>query len=496
MMQIILRRAAARRAAFFCFLLWCLLFGLPAAVCAQELAGFLREAEQVNPGIQAASWRVEQALLKHQELLEFLDPSFTGAIGASDDVRGVPGAVGYSALVNNGTEAQLGVQIPVPAGAYVTLGSALRVLDDTGDYDYLYQTLYGVKVRIPLLRDRAFRKLSISRSQALAEYNVTVAALLRENQVLRRDVELAYISAYETLSSYRVTQAATARFQALLDETRELCRLKVVPEYQINQALLELQIGREDEEKARNRLELNLVALARSMGVDHEVVLAIAPEEFFRQALQSPVLTGVPFELACHSRGNFLEVLNLMKVARSQMDSAQEEAKDDVSLNFGVTWLGEGTDHPFESKTLTTDHHLGGEVTVVWSRSLDYRGPRARQARFQARVHELSEQLRSVGVDIRAEIRNAELNYRAAITRLELVNQGIAAAQDTVAAEQERFRLGESTSKNVTDAQKNLTTILQRQATAAADLLRARANYLYAIGYREEAMTTATPEQP
>ena len=165
-------------------------------------------------------------------------------------------------------------------------------------------------------------------------------------------------------------------------------------------------------------------------------------------------------------------------------------------MNFGVTWLGEGTDHPFESKTLTTDHHLGGEVTVVWSRSLDYRGPRARQARFQARVHELSEQLRSVGVDIRAEIRNAELNYRAAITRLELVNQGIAAAQDTVAAEQERFRLGESTSKNVTDAQKNLTTILQRQATAAADLLRARANYLYAIGYREEAMTTATPEQP
>ena len=39
------------------------------------------------------------------------------------------------------------------------------------------------------------------------------------------------------------------------------------------------------------------------------------------------------------------------------------------------------------------------------------------------------------------------------------------------------------TSSNVTDAQKNFTTILQRQITAAADLLRAYAQYQYAIGY-------------
>ena len=153
-----------------------------------------------------------------------------------------------------------------------------------------------------------------------------------------------------------------------------------------------------------------------------------------------------------------------------------------------MTWQGEGEDHFFQSKKITTDHHLGGEVTVAWRRSLDYRGPRARQARFQARVHELNELLRALIVDIRAEIRNAELNYQAAQTRLKMVTEGIAAARDTVAAEQERFRLGESTSKNVTDAQKNLTTILHRQTTAAADLLRARANYMYAIGYREEAM--------
>ena len=294
-----------------------------------RLSKWKRNGSIPNP---AASWRVEQALLKHQELLN-LDPSWQGAIGRSQAIRSIPGTVGYTSLSGNSREIQVGVQIPVPAGAYVSLGSALRILDDAADSDYLYQTLFGVKVRIPLLRDRAFRTLSISRAQALAEYNVTAAAMLRENQVLRRDIELAYISAYETLAAHRVTQAATERFLALLNETKELCRLKVVPDYQINQALLDLQIGREDEEKARNRVELGLVSLARVIGVDRAIELSIDPEQFFAQALQKPALGSVPFELACHSRGSFLEILNAMKVARAQMDGALEEAKDDVSLN-------------------------------------------------------------------------------------------------------------------------------------------------------------------
>ena len=76
------------------------------------------------------------------------------------------------------------------------------------------------------------------------------------------------------------------------------------------------------------------------------------------------------------------------------------------------------------------------------------------------------------------------LNYQAAIKRLELVSHGINAAKQNLAAGQERFRLGETTSSIVTDAQKDLTTILKRRVGAAADLMRARANFNYAIGYR------------
>ena len=133
-MLITSRRANIRRVLFFCLLLW-----LPAALVADELAALLEEAERVNPGIQAASWRVEQALLKHQELLEFLDPSWQGAVGKSEAIRSIPGAVGYTSLAGNSREIQAGIQIPVPAGAYVTLGSVVMEnvspgLQVTGNY--------------------------------------------------------------------------------------------------------------------------------------------------------------------------------------------------------------------------------------------------------------------------------------------------------------------------------------------------------------------------
>ena len=75
------------------------------------------------------------------------------------------------------------------------------------------------------------------------------------------------------------------------------------------------------------------------------------------------------------------------------------------------------------------------------------------------------------------------MNFQAALRRLKMVREGIEAAKQNLASEQERFRLGENTSADVTAAQKNLTTILQREVTASADLLRAHSNYIYAVGY-------------
>ena len=145
---------------------------------------------------------------------------------------------------------------------------------------------------------------------------------------------------------------------------------------------------------------------------------------------------------------------------------------------------------------LVTDRHFGGEISLVWRRKIDYRGPKAREARHRARIQELNENLRNEALNIHQAIATARLQYASAASRLELVNQGIAAAKRTLDAELERFSLGENTSTNVTDAQKNLTTIMQRQATAAADLLRAKANYRFATGYRDQPPPPSQPDSP
>jgi len=57
---------------------------------------------------------------------------------------------------------------------------------------------------------------------------------------------------------------------------------------------------------------------------------------------------------------------------------------------------------------------------------------------------------------------------------------------DALEAENERFCLGEGRSRNVLDAQRDLTDALKRQTIIAVELLRAYSNFMYASGYAGE----------
>jgi len=459
------------------------IFSFTSTCGANELEALVKEGQDSNPSVLAAKWKVEQALLKHDELSEFFDPDFFAVAGKSDNARGIPGSSGFTSVTNNSFDAQIGFEVPIEPGAYMSMGGAKRVLQDAEGYGDLYQTLFGIRIRIPLLKDRAFKNLTLNKALALAEYNAAVSNLLKTTQILRRDIELAYIAAYENLSAYRVTQAATKRFQALNDEANELCRLKVVPEYQIFQSKLELQIGHEDEEKARVKFELSLVTLADTVGITRKIALAGDQKALLDVTAKMQPLVEIPENDACSARGAYLEIKNNIQYAQAQLSISEEEKQDKLDVNFGLSAQGEHESNPFGMEELITDRKIGGEITLVWTRNIDYRGPNARMARFRARIKELNEDLRNIQLEIKTAMMTATMNYQAAVNRLDIINQGIEAARQTLAAEQERFRLGESTSSNVTDAQKNLTSILQRQTTATADLLRARANYLYAVGY-------------
>ena len=157
--------------------------------------------------------------------------------------------------------------------------------------------------------------------------------------------------------------------------------------------------------------------------------------------------------------------------------------KDELYLHAGGTIQAENTDSPFEAHRKTSDDYLAGEVTLVWSRPLDYYGSKTRLSRFQSGISELKAELAQTELTVSQQLRNAALSFQSAQRRMGLIANGMKAAQETLASEQERFRLGEGASGDVLDAQKNLTIMLQRLTLAAADLLRARTEYLYAGGF-------------
>ncbi len=463
--------------------------GTPAQIAADgELRAFLDRATQANPRVLAARARVQEAVERHEGLREFFDPQLFAASGKAERARGVPGGSGWTSLANNAHELTAGVEVPVRPGFYLAAGASERFLfDGGGDYDHLYQTLLGLRVRVPLMRDRGFAQYEMDRTRAMAEYNAAVADLIGVLQAVRHDVERAYVDAYATLASYQVSQQATQRFRVLLEQARELARLKAIPAYQVSPTEMELAFRLEEEAQARQVHEVSLVALQRQIGDSEPVVLSFGADRLIQMAAGLGALPAVNVEEALERRGSYLRLRHQEAALRADLAKAVDDMKASLSLNASLTWRGEDAHQPFGDEAVLDEELLGGEVVVVWQRPLLQHGVRSRIAQARAALAEIRHQMAGERIALMADLQSAEQTYLTLLERLRLLEQAMEAARQTVTAEDERFRLGEGTSRNALDAQKDLTSALNRQAAAAAAILRALADYRFAAGYPDTA---------
>ena len=456
---------------------------------ADELSELFRRAEASNPSLQAARERVEQSRQKHEELLEFLDPSLFAAAGVTKDARALPlSPLAYRTLTDHAAELQGGVQVPISGGAYLSAGAATRRFFDTdSETGHFYQNLLGLQVSVPLLRDRGFALHGWEKEAAMAEYNETAALLLSESQSLRHSLELSFITSYETLANCRLQAEAVARFQRFLDNAKEMASLKSIPEYQVHAAVYELQIGRDDEAMAKNRHQLALVEVASLIGDGQPITLTGGPNHLVELCEGLELPSAVPaVESVLENRGDIIAILQQIKQIHANLSYQEEEGKDEVLLNAGVTFQAEGHNHIFQAHRLVSDDYFGSEINVIWRRPLHNRGHLARRHRLESAMAEARALLEQQTLTVTTQLRQAELSLQSARQRLEIARQGIQAANDNVEAEQQRFQLGETTSQAVLDAQKNYNAILLRLNTASADLLRALADFRYACGYPAE----------
>ena len=462
-----------------------------ALVClGNPLGELLRQASETHPALVAERAVVEQTLRSHEELAEFLDPALYGAAGGATRIRELPGApLGYDTVDSaNALEAQAGVRIPVEAGAVVSVGGVFRRwFEPDAPYDSLYQHLLGVNLQVPLWQDRGFALYGHRRAAALAACSGAIHRLQQAEQQVRRQVEAAYIQLCVAEADCLVWGDATERFRRLHQEAGQLAELKAIPQYQVQTALRELQGGLADEAAAHQGRESAVLALGQAMGLrEPQQARACTSEELLEAALALPSWEEPTVAAALERRGSYLALKDEGRVVESEAALEAERRKDQVTLQAGVTWQGDSSSAPLASYRESTDHHWGGEVLLVWSRPLDYTGPEAALARLESRRREVSSRLETKAVEIVGEIRGAQLRLEGARRRLSLVREGVQAARKTLEAEQERFRLGESTSAIVLDAQKELNNILLRQNATAAELLLAYSELQYALGYPQE----------
>lgn len=468
--------AACRAACLFCV--------LPGLAGACEIDTLVARAFSASPGLSAAARRVEQARARADGVrLEFYDPALSVSGGRSGVSRGIPGSSAVFILPDNAAALQAAVDVPAPPGLYFSIGAAERYFTERANGDpAMYQTLVGAQIRVPLLRDRGFRQWKARCGASAADYAAAQAEWLASAQETALDVERAYIAAIESEAALAVARDAAERSRLLLREAEKLVALSVIPEYQVFPVEMALELRMTEETQAAQARRVALLRLGAAVGSETPVEPEAGGDWLMTEAETSDLPPLPEVQAAAGRRGLYLALVSGALSAQRRAERALDDLRSDVSLNAGATWQGENTDGPFGNELVTSDRNFGAEVSLIWRRPLGFAGEEKQVAESRALLAEFDERLAAARLRVATELKTAHSEWEAAQRQLAGATRALAAARKTLDAEQERFLMGDARSRNVTDAQADLTAAMNRANRIAAAMLRARADYYYACG--------------
>ncbi len=449
-------------------------------------------AVELHPSVMAAKMREQASIYRADGLgYAFNSPLLSASAGYAkgpDDIQGVSlsrvspaDAVTFSG----------GVEAPVGGGIYAGAGAAERVLteSDFGNGSDLRQTAVGARARLPLLRDFKYglHRHEFSKLHAMA----LIDSAEREKMqcVVGRDALLAWISYLRGISDKQAVESAVSRAEKLYEQTSERAELKDVAGYQVFPTRYEVALRKEELQEAQQNVESGLETLRERLGLQaagSAVVLTSATVTNAILSLASAIaefrdLTFTVDEvLQCHP--TCLSALATVEAARTELSLAIEKAKDSLDVTAGLGWRGETDSGLIGSDAITSRNNEVLEVGILWTRSLDKRGVRSDVAVAKARLEAAFAELQRVENEVAASLARAQIVFASACGRLELASSAIGEARLTLAAEESRFNLGEGTSRNVLDAQKDLTSATRRGTSVAGTVADALVQLVYAAG--------------
>ncbi|MGI6087045.1 MAG: TolC family protein [Kiritimatiellia bacterium] len=445
-----------------------------------DLQSLVAAAMEWNPRVRAAVHQLEQANAARAELRGFFDPQLSAGGEYRDSVYG-----------RRETLLQAGVHAPALPGVYLDAAAEEHFFDQMGDlnstsleYERLIQSRLWLGLNVPLLQDRGWRKWRLEDLQAQHAAIAADRQLLAVRQEVRRDIEQQYFNLLEAQALINVAVSATERAEKLLKEAEAMVSVQALPEYQVYAARSAAALRREEALAIIQNYDVAGVTLNSLVGAPTPVALS-KPELDdvinWAMALQLPEQYR-PEEILA-SRGSYARIMSLIDADRAACDLAKDRLRSRLSLVFEATFQGEDPDDLIATGRYLSSRNAGVLAGVVWSRPWDYRAEKASVRAKTAQLAEQNESLRQAGLTIVAELATAHKRFIAAHGRLREASDAVAAARSALESEDERFRLGEGRSRNVLDAQKDLTDALKRQIVAGVELLRAYYAFDYAAGY-------------
>jgi outer membrane protein TolC len=445
-----------------------------------NLACLLDIAGRSNPRVLAAGRRIDAATARALSLDGLYDPVLHATAGRADTPARaarspLPATPAFGVLAAEG-----GFSAAVRGGARLDATLTRWQALDRSDGDDFHDAA-GVGLDVPLVRDRGFRSQDWRVDAAARAVDAARARAEAEWQDTCREVTRAYADWLLALAERTESERALGRVTNLLAEAEERERLAVIPAYQLHTTRMEVSLRREDLRQSLASLQQARLRLAETVGADLPADLAATDGEL--QAWAAACAAGRTGTLAraAAARTDDLPELRAaaaeVAAAEARIRLAREDLRPDVSLVAGVGCaLDDGPDAGSDDAT------VGWEVSAVWRRAWERVGERAALDAATADRDAAAADRRTAVVAAVASLGRAREALQSASERLDLVDAAVAEARLSLEAEGERFRLGDGRSRNVLDAQKDLTAAVRRANAAAADTARAFADLVRAAG--------------
>lgn len=442
------------------------------------LAELKRQAVSNHPEVLAAEQFWLAARRRRASLEGFFDPAAVVSAGAADRSPALPALSRSFGWVGDAFWLEGGVEMALRPGVFIGAGAAGRYRNDADENDP-GEALFGAQVRVPLRRDRSFRLWKSERNAADAETEEAAGRWLAARQNVLRDVELRYIEYQLALAQREVAAAARERAERLLSDAEAMARIGLLPAHQLNAARLEAARRREEEigaARAMDAARRQLLDAAGGGALPASAEAAIPLLDWARSAIAEE-RTPRP---APDQRGDIRAAAAALLGEEHRRRRAEEERRAEVFFHAAAGWRTDAD--PDEKASDGAQWAVG----LSWRASLGNRAAAGRADEARARREARSEELRNLEQRAELEWEIAQLEFAAAGQRLALMEEAVETARGALAAETERFRLGEGASRAVLDAQKDLNDAVRRRNEIASEVLRARARRDYAASAAAE----------